>query len=200
MFKKLRNLFSSKHGSPSPEEKAKAVYFVLISHGNTISKDILNSSPEQFQTSYAFKEFLANEIGVILCLNSTREGYERFFEDSHERELFTARLSFLFKNHLHIPWDIFLQYINLGENAEEPDKLFMHLFAGRIFAFLRGEENLIQYEKLLMFSYHPEAMVYVEFYVRIFEMVVRILKEFAGKDASALKIIEMSNKLDESFG
>jgi hypothetical protein len=161
MFKKLRSLFSSTKGTPSPQEKAKAVYFILISHGKTIIKDILSSSPEQFRDSRDFKAFLGNEIGVIMCLNSTREGYERLFPDSQKRKLFAATLFSLFKNHLQISWEVLEQYINLGKNTEEPDKLFIQLFAGRIAAFLnrdgalfhKGEEILAQY------SFSPEAII-----------------------------------------
>jgi hypothetical protein len=190
--------FFSGKGIPSPQEKAKAVYFVLISQGKAIIQDILNSTPDKFRDSEDYKAFLANEIGVVMCLNSTREGYERFFEDSQGRELFSATLFPLFKNHLHVPWDVFQLYINLGEDHEEPDKIFMQLFAGRIFAFLDKDDELFNKpEKALMYSWDPEALIYVEYYTRIFEMVYQILNEYAGKSANSGKVLEMAKKLDE---
>jgi hypothetical protein len=196
MIGKLRSLFSSTKGIPSPQEKAKAVYFVLISHGKIVIQDILNSAPDEFKCSHDFEAFLANEIGVIMCLHSTREGYERFFRDTQESKLFTATLFSLFKNHLRIPWDVFELYINLGENNEEPDKIFMHLFTGRIVAFLNKDGALLtNREKALMYSWSPEAIIYAEYYTRIFEMVCLVLNEYAGESANNRKILEMSKKI-----
>lgn len=198
MIGKLHSLFSSNKGIPSPQEKAKAVYFVLISQGKAIIQDILNSAPDEFKDSKDYKAFLGNEIGAIMCLNSTREGYERFFEDSQERKLFSATLFSLFKHHLQVSWDVFKLYINLGEDHEEPDKIFMHLFTGRIVAFLnKDDEPFTKQEKALMYSWHPEALIYGEYYTRIFEMVYLILNEYAGKSANSRKILEMAKKLDE---
>ena len=133
-----------------------------------------------------------------MYLNSTREGYERFFEDSQERELFSATLFSLFKHHLQLSWDVFELYINLGEDHEEPDKIFMHLFTGRIVAFLnKDDEPFTKQEKALMYSWHPEALIYGEYYTRIFEMVYLILNEYAGKSANNRKILVMAKKLDE---
>ena len=42
---------------------------VLISHGKIVIAEILNSAPDEFKHSRDFEAFLANEIGVIMCLN-----------------------------------------------------------------------------------------------------------------------------------
>ena len=203
MIEKLRSLFSSNKGIPSPQEKAKAVYFVLITQGETIIQDILSSSPEQFKDSHDFRIFLGNEIGVVMCLNSSREGYERFFRDSQERELFSATLLLLFKNHLQISWDTLEQYINLGESSEERneehDIIYIKLFGSRIVAFFNQDDDLFTNgEKILMkYSFSPEATTYATYYVRIFEMVTLILNKFAGESANNRKILKMSKKLDQ---
>jgi hypothetical protein len=198
MIRKPKRLFSSCKDIPTPQEKAKAVYFSLVSQGMVIIQDILSSAPDEFKDSQDYKAFLGNEIGVILCLHSTREGYERCFVDSRESKLFAATLFSLFKRHLHIPWDVFEHYISLGENHEEPDKIFMHIFAGRIVAFLnQDDEFLTKKEKALLYSWHPEALIYAQYYVRIFESVCRILNEYTGESANIRQVIEMANELDE---
>ncbi|MDY6790528.1 MAG: hypothetical protein SWH54_04585 [Thermodesulfobacteriota bacterium] len=198
MFRKLRSLFSSSKDVPTPQEKAKAVYFVLISQGRAIIRDILYSAPDQFKDSEDYKAFLGNEIGVIMCLHSTHEGYERFFADRQESKLFVATLSSLFKHHLKISWEVFELYVSLGENHEKPDKIFMDIFTSRIVAFLnQDDEAFTKKEKTLFYARHPESLIYAEYYVAIFESVCRILNEYAEESANIRKIREMANELDE---
>jgi hypothetical protein len=51
---------------------------------------------------------------------------------------------------------------------------------------------------LLTYSFWPEAMIYSEFYPKIFEMVHIILRDYAGESADNRKIFEMSKKFDIS--
>ena len=198
MIKNLKRLFSSNKDVPTPQEKAKAVYFVLVSQAMVIIQDILDSAPDEFKDSKDYKAFLGNEVGVIMCLHSTREGYERYFKDNKEGKLFTATLFSLFKHHLRISWDVFDHYLSHGEKNEEPDKIFMRLFTGRIVAFLNQDDEFFTgKDKGLLYSYHPDALIYAEYYVRIFESVLRILNKYARESANIKEVLQMADELDK---
>jgi len=194
----FKNLFSSKV-IPSPEEKAKAVYHALMSQGITIIQDLLSSAPDEFKDSTEYKDFLGNEVGVIMCLHSTREGYERYFADSQESKLFVTTLYSLFKHHLQISWDDFDLYLRFGENSEDPDKILMQIFTGRIVAFLNQDDEPFNknVEKTLLYAWHQDALIYAEYYVAIFESICRILDAYAGESANIKEIRERANDLDE---
>jgi hypothetical protein len=197
MLKKLLNMLSPKQNRPSPQEKAKAVYFALISQGNGIIQDICYHSPDDFKKSDDFKRFLAKETGVIMCLNSTKIGYESFFEDREEGELFISTIFYLFKNHLQIPWDVFLQYIDIGENAKEPDKFFGQLFSGRILAYISNQFDLLQNGKAL-FYVNLDTLIYIDIYIKIVKMVINFLHEFTS-DSNSRRIKEIANDFDKSL-
>jgi len=200
MFNKLRDLLFSDKSTLSPQVKAKAAYYVLISQGKAIVQDIVENSPDEFLESKAYRIFLANEVGVVMCLNSAREGFNRFFENSQESDLFSSTLLYLFNNHLQMPLDVFNLYVELGQKHEDPDKIFMHLFAGRISAFLENDiESLTNKEKAWMYSWQPDALVYAEIYTKIFEMICEILNSYAGKSANRKKILQMAAFLDEDL-
>lgn len=192
------SLFPSNNEIPSPQEKAKAVYYALMSQENAIIQDILAAAPDEFKHSKDYKDFLINEIGVLLCLLSTREGHVCCFTDREKSEIFTATLFSLFKHHLQISWDVFQLYIQFSEKLEEPDKICTQIFAGRIVAFLHNDNEVFTNKgKLLIYAWYPEALIYAEYYIRIFEAICRILNRYAGKSANTGEILETAKNLDE---
>jgi hypothetical protein len=222
MFKKFDNSLSQ-NPDDLASTKAKAIYFALLSVAMEIIRDIIELTKEyceseeakelkiEFPDENAFKNFLGHEIGVILCLFSTKEGYERFFIHKREREVFTATLFDLFKNYLKIPWGDFCFYLDGGERLKNTDKLdiiYMKLFVSRIVAYLLADAELYNFDwkdntkfcprYYLQYSFLAEAvLVYGTLFTRVFETVMKTLKMYASEDADIAQVIELSKKLDE---
>ncbi len=210
-------------------EKAKAVYYALLSNAMTIIRDIIKSTREyyeseededfkiEFPDEEDFKIFLGNEVGIVMCLISTREAYERFFKDKKERELFTATLLYLFKNYLRISqedYNLYLRIIEIFKIPKEIDINLAKLFGARIIAFLRkdkepwkdkkafksGQWDSIEYIPLcwlIKYGYSDDCLLYEQIYVNIFKMVMQILELCASEQADMEMVQELSKKADE---
>jgi tetratricopeptide (TPR) repeat protein len=200
MFNGIKNLF--KHDPQvTVIERARAVCYALISEGNLIVEDIIESSKIYFEVPPTSKFFLGNEVGIIMCLISTKEAYERLFKDQREGELFITTLWDVFRNNLKIYWEDFDLYVKLGEEYKNRDDMYMSFFAGRIIAFLKKDENFTKNDIncFLQYSGTPEAILYTQIYKDIFKMTKTVLNLLATEKADKKKVKMMSMKLAEYF-
>lgn len=202
-MKPFRELVTLFRPNPTPEQKAKVIYYAMLILGKPLIQDIIDSTPDEFRAEFKdnaeFKKFIADELGVIMYVICLREGYQ-WFDTMAERKSYGVMLTSLFRYHLKTPWDTVELYVETGFDEKEPDQIFVRTFSSRIIAFLRKDlQSLNNREYSMVYSNQLDALIYAGLYTNIFCLIARTLNEYIGDSSKPKEIIRAAKLFDKEY-